>query len=285
MALSEIKAPAPWRRYPGSLNIFAPLERAWHFRDLIRAILSRELASRFRGSTLGWMWAIAAPLVMMTAYTIVFSGIITIAHKGAPATFGSRALLIFTGITIFNFVSELLYRGPALLHEHAGFIKKSIFPTETLAWVAVLRGFVYMAISVGVLVLFKLVLTWQIPWTVVLIPVLLLSLLFFLLGITWFLMALGAFTRDISHLMTTVVPLLMWLTPIFYSFSDVPDRIKPWMRLNIIGDYVDMLRDIVIFGTVPALTMFAACFLFSFATFILGYVFFLRYKSIIVDVI
>jgi len=272
-------------RYGGVLNLFVPVERAWHFRDLIRAILTRELASRFRGSMFGWMWAVAAPLVLMTGYTIVFSGIITVAHVGAHTTFGTRALLIFSGITIFSLVSELLYRGPVLLHEHASFIKKSIFPTETLAWIAVLRGLVYALISMAVLLLFELALTWQIPWTTLLVPLVILPLLAFLLGVTWFLMALGAFTRDIAHLMTTIVPLMMWMTPIFYGFSDIPERIRPWMRLNIIGDYVDMFRDLVIVGSIPSLTLYGACCAFSVATFALGYVFFIRYKSIIVDVI
>jgi lipopolysaccharide transport system permease protein len=262
-----------------------PFERAWRFRDLIKAILSRELASRFRGSMFGWIWAIAAPLVMMMAYTVVFSGIVTVSHVGQPQSFGSRALLIFTGMTIFNFVSELLYRGPALLHEHAPFIKKSIFPTETLAWIAVLRALVYSGISFAVLLVFKLALTWNLPWTSVLVPFLVIPLLMLLLGATWFLMALGAFTRDIVHLMATIVPLLMWVTPVFYTFADIPVTIQPWMRLNIMADYVDMLRDIVLFGITPDLQLYGICVVVSSAVFFLGYAFFIQYKSIIVDVI
>jgi lipopolysaccharide transport system permease protein len=267
------------------VNAITPIERAWHFRDLIRAILSRELASRFRGSVFGWIWAIASPLVMMTAYTVIFSGIIAVSRTTMHQSFGARALMIFSGITIFNFASELLYRGPGLLHEHAGFIKKSIFPTEALAWVAVLRAFVYTAISIGVLLAFKLALTWQLPWTIALMPFLLVPLLMFLLGATWFLMALGAFTRDIIHLMATILPLLMWITPIFYRFDDIPAKIRPWMHINILGDYIDMFRDIVLNGNVPDLQLYGACAAASFAVFVLGYVFFIRYKSIIVDVI
>lgn len=268
-----------------NVNIVTPFERAWQFRDLIRAILSRELASRFRGSVFGWIWAIMSPLVMMTAYTIIFSGIIAVSRTTVHQSFGARALMIFSGMTIFNFITELLYRGPGLLHEHAGFIKKSIFPTEALAWVAVLRAFVYAAISMGVLFAFKLALTWQMPWTTLLTPLLIIPLLMLVLGTTWFLMALGAFTRDIVHLMATVVPLLMWVTPIFYRFDDIPATIRPWMHINIIGDYVEMFRDLVIAGVMPDPEMYGVCAAVSYTVFILGYVFFIRYKSIIVDVI
>jgi len=271
-------------RLGGSIFV-APFERAWHFRELIRAILSRELASRFRGSAFGWAWAIASPLVMMMAYTVVFSGIITISKAASHQTFGSRALVIFSGITFFNFFAELLYRGPSLLHEHASFIKKSIFPTETLAWIAVLRALVYAAISIAVLLIFDLALTRHVPPTALLIPFLVVPLVMFMLGTTWFLMAFGAFSRDIVHLMATIVPLFMWLTPVFYTFADVPPAIRPWMHANILGDYIDMFRDLVLRGNLPDFELYGACAAVSYAVFILGYVFFTRYKSIIVDVI
>lgn len=188
------------------MNIVTPFQRAWQYRELIRAILSRELAVRFRGSILGWAWAIAAPLIMMAVYTVVFSGVISISATPQHHTIGTRSLLIFSGITLFNFLAELLYRAPGLLHEHEGFIRKSIFPVETLAWIAVLRASVYAGISLAVLLVFQLFLTWTIPWTVVLVPVVLAPFILFLLGSVWFLMALGAFTRDVMYLMVMLRP-------------------------------------------------------------------------------
>lgn len=263
----------------------APIERAWRFRELIRAILTRELSARFRGSILGWVWAVAAPLVMMLAYTVIFSGVLVLSHSSAHGGFGTHALLIFSGITVFNLFTELLYRSPALLHEHAGFIKKSIFPTETLAWVAVLRALVYAGVSFAVLVVFEFAMTRQLPATALLVPLLVLPLVLLLLGATWFFMALGAFTRDITHLMATIVPLLMWVTPVFYKLSDVPQAARPWMRINIIADYIEMFRALMLDGSLPSLKLYGVCVAGSYAVFILGYTFFMRYKSIIVDVI
>jgi lipopolysaccharide transport system permease protein len=269
------------------VNLVTPIVRAWHFRDLIRAILTRELSSRFRGSVLGWIWAIAAPLIMMAAYTVIFSGVVKLAGPSVHRTVGARSLLIFSGITIFNLFAELLYRAPGLLHEHAGFIKKSIFPSETLAWIAVLRAAVYASISFSVLVVFQLALTWHIPWTVIFVPLLAIPLILFLLGAVWFLTALGAFTRDVVHLMATIVPLFMFITPIFYDYSDIPAAVRPWMRLNILGDYIDLLRDLVLYGDIgrAPLIIYGACFVASYIVFVLGYAFFMQYKSVMVDVI
>lgn len=268
------------------MGLIAPFERALRFRELIRAILFRELASRFSGSILGWIWAIAAPLVMMLAYTVIFSGIFILSGKtGTQPGFGGRALLIFSGITLFSLFTELLYRAPTLLHEHASFIKKSIFPTEALAWIAVLRALVYAGVSFAVLIVFQLAIAHTLPATMLVTPLIIAPLVLLLLGSTWFLMALGAFTRDITHLMATIVPLFMWVTPVFYRLADVPAPIRPWMRLNIMADYIDMFRDIVLLGVLPSAKVYAVCVAVSYAAFILGYAFFMRYKSIIVDVI
>jgi lipopolysaccharide transport system permease protein len=266
--------------------LIAPIARAWQFRQLIKAILFRELAARFRGSAFGWAWAVAAPVFQMLIYTVVFSGIVMVARPMQHSTtFGARALIVFSGITVFNLFVELLMRAPTLLHEHAGFIKKSIFPTETLAWIAVFRALVYAGVSFVVLLAFEFAMTRQMPATVLLVPVLVAPIVLLLLGITWFLMALGAFTKDISHLVATVVPVFMWITPVFYAASDAPTGVRGWMRLNIMGDYIEMFRDAVLRGLPLDLGTYGTCSAISYVVCLVGYTVFMRYKSIIVDVL
>jgi lipopolysaccharide transport system permease protein len=109
-----------------------------------------------------------------------------------------------------------------------------------------------------------------------------------MLGVTWFLMALGAFTRDVSHVMATIVPILMYATPIFYKnqqIAAVSPTMAVVMRLNIVGDYVEMFRDIALVGRLPNLFAYVIVVALSYAVFLGGYKFFMRYKSVIVDVI
>lgn len=265
--------------------LIAPIARAWQFRELIKAILFRELASRFRGSAFGWAWAVASPLFQMLIYTVVFSGIVMVAGTKHQAPFGARALIVFSGITVFNIFMEMLARAPTLMHEHAGFIKKSIFPTETLAWIAVLRAFVYGGISFAVLLVCEIGMIHHVPATILFVPLLVLPLVLLLLGVTWFLMAIGAFTRDVTHLVATVIPALMWITPVFYPSSYVPPSLREWMLINIIADYIQMFRDVALTGQFFDPGLYLTCFAISYAAFILGYTVFMRYKSIIVDVL
>ncbi len=266
-------------------GLVAPLERAWHYRELIRAVVRRELAARFRGSILGWAWAVFGPLVMLTAYTIIFSSAVGVPKSAQAGGVGSYALSIFTGLIVFNLFSELAYRSPGLLHEHVHFIKKSIFPSETLAWTATIRALTYAGISFVVLLIFAVVRMHGLPWTVLLLPFIVVPLHLFLLGACWFLMALGSFTRDVAHLMISIVPVLMFATPIFYSIDDVPPAVRFVIHLNLIGDYVEMVRDVLIHGRLPNPLLYLGSLFVSLVVFHFGYRFFQRYKAIFVDVI
>ena len=267
------------------MELFVPLQRAWHYRELIRAVVRRELAARFRGSILGWMWAIFGPLVMLSAYTIIFSNAVGVPASARGGGVKTYAISIFTGLIVFNLFSELAYRAPGLLHEHVTFIKKSIFPSETLAWTASFRALTYAAISFVILILFLLFATRGLPLTTLLLPFIVVPFILFLLGACWFLMALGSFTRDVAHLMISIVPVMMFATPIFYSIDDVPEKLRFYIHLNIIGDYVEMIRDVLIHGRLPNPYLYVGSLLVSLLVFRSGYRFFMRYKSIFVDVI
>jgi lipopolysaccharide transport system permease protein len=267
------------------MNLLTPFSNAWQYRELIRAVVRRELAVRFRGTILGWVWAIFGPLVMLTAYTVIFSHAVGVPASAKGASFGSYALSIFAGLIVFNLFSELAYRSPGLLHEHAGVIKKSIFPSETLAWTATIRAAVYAAISLGVLLVFELALTFRLPPASLLLPLVIVPFLLFLLGTCWFLMALGSFTRDVAHLMISIVPVFMFATPIFYSIEDVPPDLRIYLHLNPIGNYVEMIRDLLLFNRIPSLFLYGGTVVASLLIFFFSYRFFMQYKAVFVDVI
>lgn len=268
------------------LAYVAPFERAWRHRELIRAVVRREFISRFRGSLLGPAWAVLSPLFMLLTYTVLFS--ITMPQLSAGLTVTEYASGIFIGLIVFNLFSELAYRAPILLHEHVNFVKRSIFPSETIAWTATIRAFTYAGVAFGVYVVFRLVTGGTLPATIVLTPLLVAPFALFILGVVWFLMALGAFTRDVAHIMASIVPVLMFATPIFYRLDQIAQMSKSaafWLRLNIVGDYIEMLRDLALDGNIPNIFGYLALVAVSYAVFLGGYQFFMRYKSVIVDVI
>ncbi len=268
-----------------NFGIFTPLARAWHFRELIRAVVRRELMARFSGSILGWLWAIFGPLLMLSVYTVIFSHAVGIRASVASHGVANYSLNIFVGLIIFNLFGELAYRAPGLLHEHVNFIKKSIFPSETLAWTAAIRASVYASISFCVLLVFELIITHGLPPTILLLPFVFVPFFLFLLGVSWFLMALGSFTRDVMHLMASIVPVFMFATPIFYSIDDVPPGLKIFLRANVVGDYVELTRDVVLLNRLPNPWLYLGTVVVSLLVFRSAYRFYMRYKNVFVDVI
>ena len=265
-------------------GLLEPFVWAWQYRELIRAVVRRELTSRFRDSLLGWVWAIFSPLVLLLGYTIAFS-IAAPAIAGGVSTY-EYAASIFCGLVIYNVFAELLARAPTLLHEHSQFVKKSIFPSETIAWTATIRAFVYGGISFGVLLVMLVAIGHGLPATLLLTPfVVFIPFFLLMMGTVWILMALGAFTKDVSHLVVAVAPLLMFVTPIFFRIEQLPVGFRPFLRCNLVGNYVEMLRDLALNGRFPNMLLFLGTVSISYAVFYVGNRFFMRYKTVIVDVI
>jgi lipopolysaccharide transport system permease protein len=263
-----------------------PFLQMWYHQDLIQAILRREIRDRFKGSAAGWIWAVIAPLLAIAVYTFAFRTTMKLPLtdiSGGPQV--AYALFIFSGIVIFNFFSEMAFRAPMLLHEYAHFIKQTIFPSDMLAVIATLRATAYAAISVGVMLLFQLLVTGGLPWTVVFIPLVFLPLMAFLVGMAWFLCAVGAFTRDAGYFMINVVPLFMFATPVFYPHEMLSAPFDLLIYANALTAYVEVTRDIVLVGKMPNPAVCAWALFTAIFTFYFGYWFYDRYRNVIVDVL
>jgi len=264
-----------------------PFRQMWHHRDLIQAILRREVAERFKGSVAGWVWAVVAPLLAIAVYTLVFSSTVKL-PEGFVVTKNentSYALFILSGIVVFNFWSEMAFRAPMLLHEYVHFIKQTIFPSDMLAVISTLRATLYTVISIVVLLIFQLSVVGSLPWTVLLLPLIFIPFIAFLVGMSWFLCAIGAFTRDAGYLMINIVPLFMFATPVFYAQTMLPAPLDFWIYANALTGFVEVLRDIFLVGRLPNWTVYGYTLFISAFSFYFGYWFFDRYRNVIVDVI
>lgn len=261
--------------------LFVPFYNALQYRELIRVVLGRELYQRFRASYFGWIWAVATPLLMLLVFTAVSSNILKIGGD----TEVNFALSMFIGLLYFNLFAELLTRAPLLLSEHVNFIKKSIFPSEILAWTSMLRSLTYAGIGFVVYLAFQLYIVGIIPLTALLLPFILLPLFLLLLGLVWLFSALGAFTRDISFMVAAVMPIFIFVTPTFYSVIGQPLQVKLLAYINPLAPYIEMTREIMLIGQLPDPLTFFIAWAVAVVVFYGGYSFFMRFRSVAVDVI
>ena len=266
--------------------LMKPFQVMLYNREIVLAILRRELRVRFTGSAGGWLWAIAAPLFAITVYTYAFTTSMQLPFaENAPNKRLAYAVFIFAGLIVFNFFSEMAYRSPMLLHEYAHFIKKTIFPSDMLAVISTLRAAAYTGIGTLVMLACVAVVTGGLPWTVIFVPVLFLPLMAFLMGMSWFLCAIGAFTRDAGYLMINVVPMFMFLTPVFFPNTAMSPPWDTLIYLNALTAPVEVMRDLVLIGKLPNPLVVLWMVATSVFTFYFGYWFFDRYRNVIVDVI
>ena len=135
------------------------------------------------------------------------------------------------------------------------------------------------------MLIFQLAMTGSLPWTVLLMPLIFIPFMAFLIGMSWFLCAIGAFTRDAGYLMINIVPLFMFATPVFYPHTALPPPWDFWIYANALTGYVEVMRDIVLLGKLPNLLVYGWTLFTSVVTFYFGYWFFDRYRNVIVDVI
>ena len=266
--------------------LVSPFSQMWHHQDLIAAILRREVRERFKGSVAGWIWAIIAPLLAIAVYTFAFTTNLQIPLSDTTGPRMGYALFIFSGILVFNFFAEMAFRAPMLLHEYAHFIKQTIFPSDMLAVISTLRATAYTIISLVVMLIFQFIaMNWTLPWTVLLLPLIFIPFVAFLIGMSWILCAVGAFTRDAGYLMINIVPLFMFATPVFYPHTALPPPFDFWIYANALTGFVEVTRDIALYGQLPDWRVYLWTLLTSVVTFYFGYGFFGRYRNVIVDVI
>lgn len=223
----------------------------WSNRHLVKTLAQREIVGRYRGSMLGILWSFFNPVFMLGVYTFVFS-VVFKARWGVGAS--SRvefALVLFTGLLVFNLFAECLNRAPNLILQNPTYVKKVVFPLEILPWVSFASALFHALISLLVWLLFYLAAFGIPPLTALLFPLLLFPLLFLSMGCSWFLASLGVYLRDVSHMVSILTTALLFLTPIFYPVSIIPEEYRMMIFLNPLTFIVDQARNLLIFGKGP----------------------------------
>lgn len=190
---------------------------------------------------------------MLGVYSFVFIGVFKARWPGMEKGGGVEfALQVFAGLVVFNLFAEVAGRAPNLVVEQPNLVKKVIFPVELLTWITVLSGLFHLLISVASLLIVLLIARGGLPVTALALPLVLLPFLPFLLGLGWFLSALGVFVRDVGQMMSMVVSLTMFMSPVFYSVATLDARWRFWMHLNPLTLIIEQVRTVVLLGQWPA---------------------------------
>lgn len=255
-------------------------------RQLIFKMTQRDVVGRYSGSMLGLAWSFFNPLLMLVIYTFVFSVVFKSRWSaGIGESKTDYAMLLFTGMIVHGLFAECVNRAPTLILANVNYVKKVIFPLEILPWVALGSALFHAVISLVVLLLLQLLLNQNMPWTVVLFPLVLLPLILATMGIAWFLASLGVYVRDIGQITGIFTTALLFLSCVFYPLSSLPEKYQYLMKFNPLAYIIEESRNTLIFGQIPNFGLWSIYMIIGIVIAWLGFAWFQRTRGGFSDVI
>ncbi len=275
-----------WRRLRANAPrlLSAPFRTVTQNQRLIRSMARRDILARYRGSFGDVFWTILNPLLLMATYFFVF-GVVLRTRFGADRSSTGFALYFLAGMLPWLAFAEPVGRAPHVILEHRNFVKKLIFPLDTLPVNQVLAGLVTEVFAAAVFVVALLVIRGAIPVSVLWLPALLIPQLLFTLGVCWFVAALGVYLRDLGQIMGFLLTLWFFVTPICYPEASLPAGSLAILGKNPIFVLVRGYRAILLEGHPPEWLPLLKLWGVAAVVFLLGHAWFYKLRKSFADVI
>jgi lipopolysaccharide transport system permease protein len=252
-------------------------------RQLIGSMVRRDILSRYRGSFGGTLWTFLNPLLLMATYFFVF-GVVLHTRFGNDTTRTGFVLYFLAGMLPWLAFSEAVGRSPYVILEYRSFVKKIVFPLETLPINLVITGAVTEAIGLVIFTIGLLLVRGAIPVSVVWLPVLLIPQILFTAGLAWMLAATGVYVRDLGQVTGYLLTLWFFLTPICYPESSLPASALPILRFNPLFVLVRAYRAVFLENQAPSMRGVIGLWMVGAAVAIAGYAWFHRLRKSFADV-
>jgi lipopolysaccharide transport system permease protein len=252
--------------------------------ELIMSLARRELVARYKGSVLGIVWAVVTPVVTIAIFTFIFAGIFN-ARFGARSTPWDYALYLFCGLLPWTMFQETVQQSSTTIVTHANLVKRVVFPLETLPVAQTLSSLGNQIFGMLALIVATALLNHEVHPTILWLPAVLIPQLIFTLGAAWLVASLGVFLRDIAQGITLVLMAWMYLTPIIYPESIVPERYRPFINANPFTALVRSYRRIFLEGLAPDWPSLAYFTAVAVVLFVFGYWWFAKTRRNFADVI
>lgn len=262
-----------------------PVRSIWTNRKLIASMVRRDILSRSRGSFGGALWTFLNPLLLMATYFFVFGVVLQTKFAGDTSRTG-YVLYFLAGMLPWLPFSEAVGRSPYVIVDHRTFVKKLVFPLETLPANLVLAGMVTEVFALAIFFASLLAIRGSVPGSIVWLPALLLPQVLLAVGLCWFLSALGVFVRDLGQIIGFLLTVWFFVTPICYPESQqLPAWVAHILAFNPILVLVRGYRAILLEGHAPSASPLLALWIGSAVVALLGHAWFHALRRSFADVI
>lgn len=258
----------------------------WCNRQLIWQMSRREVVGRYRGSVMGLAWSFFNPVLMLIVYTFVFSIVFKARWGiGADESKSQFAVVLFVGLIVSGFFSEVLNRAPGLILGNVNYVKKVVFPLEILPVISMGAALFHSLVSLLVLLIAFTIFNGYLHWTAILVPLVLLPFVILTVGLAWILASLGVFLRDVGQSIGIVTMIMMFLAPVFYPVTAVPEKYRPFIMANPLTFIIEQARDVLIWGRFPSWLGLSIYSLIAIAVAWVGFAWFQKTRQGFADVL
>lgn len=254
------------------------IENFKKFQPLLSELITRDIKNKYRKSILGVFWTILNPLFMMIVLSVVFSNLFKFDIEYFP-------VYLLSGQLIFNFFSESTTNAMGAIIANGPLIKKIYVPKYVFVLSRIFSSSINLLASFTALIFVMLAMRVELHYTILLVPIPLFFVISFSLGVGLLLAALTVKFRDIMHLYSVFVTALMYLTPVIYPMSILPEWLEKVVLLNPLTNILIMFRDVMMNNTLPSLSSMVVAFAEVIVVMLLGlYVFYKRQDTFILDI-
>ena len=251
-------------------------------RSLLFQLVRRDFEQRFVGSAVGWIWGLIQPLVLLLSWVFVFQ--ICLGMK-APAGEQKYPLYIFAGMLPWLLFSETVQRSAPCLLDQANLITKTVFPAEIVPLSVFLSTLISHLLAVALMVGAAALWINQISFFLVLLPLYMLTVGLFAVGVGWIVASLHVFLRDTAQVLNVILTFWFWGTPIFIEEAKFPPQARFLLRANPLYYAVRSYRAILLHSSLPRFEDLAVSLAFGLGMFVVGGLFFRYMKRGFADVL
>lgn len=267
-------------RIPGTHFLRNLVER----RALLYQLVRRDFQQRFVGSAAGWLWGVIHPLVLLLSWTFVFQICLRIPLPKGGLT-ENYTLFLFCGFLPWLLFQETVQRSASSLLDHSSLITKTVFPAEVVPVSIFLSSLIHHLIALVLAIAAVAVVTGRVSAKIVFLPVYMLFVGLLAVGLGWIVSSLHVYLRDTAQVLSVVMTLWFWMTPIFISEDQVPERFRFLISMNPLSFVVRAYRERLLSSAWPNLHELAIVAAYAAAFFIAGGLFFRQLKRGFADVL
>lgn len=238
---------------------------------------------------MGLAWTFLVPLLMLAVYTFMFGRVFQMRWSADDVTDNNGtlgfALTLFIGLIIHSYATEVLTRAPTIILTNTNLVKRVVFPLEIFPIMTVSTALFQYFVSLCVFLVFQLIVTGSISLGVFWLPVIILPFTILLMGLSWFLAGVAVYFRDVSQFMGFLATVLLFMSPIFYPVSRLPQELWPIFVLNPLTFVIEQSRLVVFSNSSPDFTGLAIYLAVAVVIAVLGSVSFAKMRKGFSDVL